>query len=82
VGLEILALATDGGLAGELTALLGLFGIGVHVDPAVEPMSAAMFLEPLADDIIMSTRSTGTSSSPAGRRGPAPQRADPVRQDR
>jgi sodium-dependent dicarboxylate transporter 2/3/5 len=53
VGLEILALASDGGLADELTALLDLLGIGVRLDTTVPPMRAAMFLEPLASDIII-----------------------------
>jgi sodium-dependent dicarboxylate transporter 2/3/5 len=53
VGLEILALASDGGLAEELTGLLGLFDIGVGPDATVPPMRAAMFLEPLANDIII-----------------------------
>lgn len=53
VGLEILALATEGGLAGELTALLEWAGVRVSLDPAVPPIGAAAFLNPLADDIII-----------------------------
>lgn len=53
VGLEILALAGDGGLADELTQVLDLFGFGVTLDTTVPPMRAATFLEPLANDIII-----------------------------
>lgn len=53
VGLEILALATDGGMAAELTALLQWAGVGVRIDPAVPPIGAAAFLTPLADDIMI-----------------------------
>jgi solute carrier family 13 (sodium-dependent dicarboxylate transporter), member 2/3/5 len=53
VGLEILALATDGGLAAELTALLRWAGVGVALDPSVPAIGAAAFLTPLADDIII-----------------------------
>jgi solute carrier family 13 (sodium-dependent dicarboxylate transporter), member 2/3/5 len=53
VGLEILALATEGGLAADLTALLQRAGVRVHADPAVPPIGAAAFLAPLADDIII-----------------------------
>lgn len=53
IGLEIVTLATDGGLAEELTALLGLWGIETNLDAAVPSMSAARFLEPLANDIII-----------------------------
>jgi sodium-dependent dicarboxylate transporter 2/3/5 len=53
VGLEILALAGDGGLAEELTMLLGLFGLEVREEASVAPMSAATFFEPLSDDIII-----------------------------
>jgi solute carrier family 13 (sodium-dependent dicarboxylate transporter), member 2/3/5 len=53
VGLEILALATDGGLAAELTALLHWLQVDVRLDPAVPPIGAAAFLTPLADDVII-----------------------------
>jgi sodium-dependent dicarboxylate transporter 2/3/5 len=53
VGLEILALAGDGGLADELTQVLDLFGVGITRDATVPPMTAATFLEPLANDIIV-----------------------------
>jgi solute carrier family 13 (sodium-dependent dicarboxylate transporter), member 2/3/5 len=53
VGLEILALATDGGLAAELTALLHWLQVDVRPDPAVPPIGADAFLTPLADDVII-----------------------------
>lgn len=53
IGLEILFLATDGGLAAELTAILVWLGFEVPGDAPGGPMRASIFLEPLADDIIV-----------------------------
>jgi len=53
VGLQVLCLAGEGGLANELTTLL--LWMGLHVDPAAvrSPMDAGMFLAPLASDIVV-----------------------------
>jgi solute carrier family 13 (sodium-dependent dicarboxylate transporter), member 2/3/5 len=51
IGLEILALASRGGLADQLTALLHAFGL--DTGPAGPPMTAAQFLAPLASDIVV-----------------------------
>jgi solute carrier family 13 (sodium-dependent dicarboxylate transporter), member 2/3/5 len=51
VGLEILALASQGGLADQLTGLL--HALGLDTGPAGPPMTAAQFLAPLASDIVV-----------------------------
>jgi solute carrier family 13 (sodium-dependent dicarboxylate transporter), member 2/3/5 len=53
VGLEILLLAADGGLAAELTAILEWSGFEVAGEAPATSMRASLFLEPLADDIIV-----------------------------
>ena len=53
VGLQVLCLAGEGGLANELSSLLRW--LGLQVDPVAgrSPMDAGMFLAPLASDIIV-----------------------------
>jgi solute carrier family 13 (sodium-dependent dicarboxylate transporter), member 2/3/5 len=51
VGLEILALATHGGLANQLTAILRR--LGVETTATGPPLEAALFLAPLASDIVV-----------------------------
>jgi solute carrier family 13 (sodium-dependent dicarboxylate transporter), member 2/3/5 len=53
VGLQIVFLAGDGGLADQLTALLGWLGLDVDPAAAQSPMHAGTFLAPLASDIII-----------------------------
>ena len=53
IGLEILTLASEGGLADQLTFLLASAGIPIHPSPAMRPMSAATFLRPLSQDIVI-----------------------------
>jgi sodium-dependent dicarboxylate transporter 2/3/5 len=53
VGLEILFLASDGGLADEVTRLLQLAGLADERPLEIAPISASAFVSPLASDIIM-----------------------------
>lgn len=53
VGLEILLLASDGGLADELTRLLHRVGLADAHPPEIAPISASAFVSPFASDIIM-----------------------------
>lgn len=52
VALEVLFLATDGGLADEVTRLLALAGLA-ESQPGIEPIPASAFVGPFASDIIM-----------------------------
>lgn len=53
IGLEILFLASAGGLADLLTALLRSIGVSVRGAPLADPISAQEFFRPLASDIIV-----------------------------
>jgi sodium-dependent dicarboxylate transporter 2/3/5 len=53
IGLEILFLASVGGLADPLTALLHSIGSPVHGAPLVDPIGAHEFFRPLASDIVI-----------------------------
>jgi solute carrier family 13 (sodium-dependent dicarboxylate transporter), member 2/3/5 len=53
IGLEILFLASAGGLAEPATALLRTIGVTVHGTPPAEPIRADEFLRPFASDIII-----------------------------
>jgi sodium-dependent dicarboxylate transporter 2/3/5 len=53
IGLEILFLASHGGLADMFTQLLIWGGFTMQHSPHVQPMSARMFLQPFSQDIII-----------------------------
>ena len=53
IGLEILFLASDGGLADILTRVLIWFDLPVRQSPDVQLMSAGTFLRPFSQDIII-----------------------------
>lgn len=53
IGLEILLLASNGGLADALTNLLHWLALPVHQSPDAQPMSAGTFLRPFSQDIII-----------------------------
>jgi sodium-dependent dicarboxylate transporter 2/3/5 len=53
IGLEILFLASNGGLADTLTRLLIWLDLPVRQSPDVQLMSAGTFLRPFSQDIIM-----------------------------
>lgn len=53
VGLEIVFLATEGGLANQVTRLLLLVGLADNRPLEIAPIAATAFVTPLASDIIM-----------------------------
>ena len=53
IGLEVLLLASTGGLADVLTGLLTSLGLAVHLSPDVRPIAAGTFLNPFASDVII-----------------------------